>query len=65
MTANPEAKDLNALNLDALIGSLKTHEIELNEASEDSNRRGKSIALKSTQRKSSFSKAMKAVREPD
>ena len=30
-----QAKDLNALSLDALIGSLKTHENELNEASEE------------------------------
>ena len=45
-----EGKDLNVLCLDALIGSLKTHEIELNEAFEKTNRRGKSIALKSTQK---------------
>ena len=51
------------LSLDALIGSLKTHEIELNEASEESNKRGKSIALKSTQRRSNSSKAMKAAKE--
>ena len=63
--ANQEAKDLNALSLDALIGSLKTHEIELNEALKDSNSRGKSIALKSTQSKSSSSKAMKAVKESE
>ena len=35
-----EAKDLNVLNLDALIGSLKTHGSELNEASKESNRKG-------------------------
>ena len=51
VTTIQEAKDLNVLSLDALIRSLKTHEIELNEASEDSNRRSKSIALKSSQRK--------------
>ena len=61
MIAIQEVKDLNMLSLDALIGSLKTHEIELNEASDNSNRRGKFIALKSTQRKSSSSKAMKAA----
>ena len=43
-----EAKDLNMLSLHALIGSLKTHEIELNEVFEESSRQGKSIALKST-----------------
>ena len=48
MTAIQKAKDLNVLSLDALIGSLKTHEIELNKASEETNRRGKPIALKST-----------------
>ena len=53
------------LSLDVLIRSLKTHEIELNEASKESNRKGKSIALKSTQRKSSSSKAMKASKETD
>ena len=60
-----EAKDLNMLSLDALIGLLKTHEIELNKGVEESNRRGKSIALKSTQRKSSSSKAMKVTEEID
>ena len=30
-----EAKDLNLLTLDALIGFLKTYEIELNEASKE------------------------------
>ena len=48
VTAIQKAKDLNVLSLDALIGSLKTHEIELNKASEETNRRGKPIALKST-----------------
>ena len=65
MTAIQEAKELNVLSLDALIGSLKTHEIELNEAFEETNRRGKFIALKSTQRRSSSSKAMKATKELD
>ena len=63
VAAIQEAKDLTVLSLDALIGYLKTHEIELNEAIEESNRKGKSIALKSTQRKVSSSKAMKAVEE--
>ena len=53
------------LSLDALIGSLKTHEIELNEAFEESNRKGKSITLKSTQRRSNSSKAIKASEETD
>ena len=48
VTAIQEAKDLNVLSLDALIGSLKTYEIVLNEASEESNKKGKSIALKTT-----------------
>ena len=56
---------MNVLSLDALIGSLKTHEIELNEAFEKTNRRGKSIALKSTHRRFSSSKAMKALKELD
>ena len=60
-----EAKHLNVLSLDALIGSLKTHEIEINKASEKSNRKGKSMALKSTQRKSSSSKAIKVVEDSD
>ena len=53
------------VSLDALIGSLKTEKIELNEASEETNRRDKSIMLKSTQRRSSSSKAMKASKESD
>ena len=56
---------MNVLSLNALIGSLKTHEVELNKGVEESNRKGKSIALKSTQRKSSSSKAMKAVEESE
>ena len=63
-TAIQEAKNLNVLSLDALIGSLKsTHEIELNESSKETNRRGKSFALKSTQRRSSSFKAMKAAED--
>ena len=58
-----EAKDLNVLSLDALIGSLKTHEIELNEFSKVTIRKGKSIALKSTQKRTQSSKAMKASKE--
>ena len=53
------------LNLNALIGSLKTHEIELNEVSKESSRKGKSIALKSTQRKASSTKSMKASKESE
>ena len=51
VTTIQEAKDLNVLSLDALIRSLKTHGIELNEVSEESTRKGKYIALKSTQKK--------------
>ena len=60
-----EAKDLSVLSLDALIKSLNTHEIELNEASEESNRKGKSITLKTTQRKYNSSKAIKAAEEEE
>ena len=65
VTAIQEAKDLNVLSLDAFIWSLKTHKIELNETSEQTNRRGKSITLKSTKRRSSSSKATKVVEESD
>ena len=40
-----------------------THEIKQNEAYEETSRRGKSIALKSTHKRSNSSKAMKAVEE--
>ena len=53
------------LSLDSLIGSLKTHKIELNKGAKESNRKGKSIALKFTQRKSNSSKAMKAAKETE
>ena len=53
------------LALDALIRCLKTYEIKLNEASEESNRKGKSIALKTTQKKSRSSKATKVVEDFD
>ena len=48
VTAIQETKDLNVLSLDALIRSLKTHEIELNEVFDEAAKKGKSIALKST-----------------
>ena len=65
VVAIQEAKDLNVLSFDTLIGSLKTYEIELNEASKETNKIGKSIALKSTHRRSSSSKAMKSSKELD
>ena len=58
-----EVKNLNVLSIDALIRQLKTHETELNEGAKESNRKYMSITLKSTQRKSSSSKAMKAAEE--
>ena len=54
---------MNVLSLDALIGSLKTYEIELTKVSEETTRKGKSIALKSTQKRTQSSKAMKALEE--
>ena len=63
VTTTQEAKDLNVLSLDAFIGSLKTHEMELNEVPEGSTRKGKSIALKSTQKNTNSSKAMKSLEE--
>ena len=48
VTAIQETKDLNVLSLDALIRSLKTHEIELNEVFDEAIKKGKSIALKTT-----------------
>ena len=65
VTAIQEAKDLNVLSLDTLIGSLKTHEIELNEAFEESDKKGKFIAFKSTQRIASSTKALKALKESE
>ena len=51
------------LSLDALIGSLKTYEIELNKVSDETTKEGKSITLKSTQKRTQFAKAMKASEE--
>ena len=65
VTTIQEAKDLNVLSLDALIWSLKTQKIEVNEGAEESNIKAKSIALKSAQRKSSSSKAMKVAEESE
>ena len=65
LTAIEEAKDLDVLSLDALIGSLNTREVELNEATKESTRKGKSIALKSTQKRTSSSKAMKVIEESE
>ena len=50
VTTIQEPKDLNVLSLDALIRSLKSNEIELSEVTEESTRKGKSIALMSTQK---------------
>ena len=60
-----EAKDLNVLSLDALIRSLKTPEIELNEVSDEAIKKGKSIALTSTQKMTQSSKALKASEESE
>ena len=56
VTAIQETKDLNTLSLEELLGSLKVHELELNE--EDSSRKEKFIALKA--KKPSSSKSLKA-----
>ena len=53
------------LSLDALIGSLKTHEIELNEVSDEAIKNRQSIALKSTQKRTQSSKALKASEDSE
>ena len=53
------------LSLDTLIRSLKTHEIELNEVSDEAIEKGKSIALKSTQKRTQSSKASKESKEEE
>ena len=53
------------LSLDALIRSLKTHEIEFNEVSDETTKKRKSIALKSIQKMTQSSKAMKASEESE
>ena len=53
------------LSLGALIRSLKTYDIKLNEVFEENNRKCKSIALKSIQRRSNSFEAMKASKETD
>ena len=58
VTPIQEAKNLNVLSLDTLNGLLKTPEIELTEVFEETTRKGKSIALKSTQKRIQSSKAM-------
>ena len=62
VTAIQEAKDLNVLSLDALIRSLKTHEIELNEVADEAVKKGKSIALKSTEKKDSIFQSLESLR---
>ena len=53
------------LSLDALIGSLKTHEIELNEVAEEMVKKGKSITLKAAKKKAQSSKALKASEDTE
>ena len=53
------------LSLDALIGSLKTYEIELNEVADEAIKKGKSIALKSAQKRTQSSKALKVPKDSD
>ena len=48
-----------------MLSFLKTHEIELNEATKESTKKRKSIALKSTQKRTSSSKAMKTAKESE
>ena len=43
-----EAKDLNTLPLEELLGSLMTHELMIQQKSEDENKKKKVISLKST-----------------
>ena len=61
VTAIQEAKDLNTLSLEEMLGSLKVHELELN--GEDGSKKEKSIALKA--KKSSSSKSLKAEEASD
>ena len=56
VTAIQEARDLSTLALENLLGSLKVHELELNE--EGTEKRAKSIALKA--QRGSTSKALRA-----
>ena len=65
VTTIQEAKNLNVLSLDALIRSLKTHEIELNEVADEAVKKGKSIALKSTQKRTQYFKVLKASEESE
>ena len=53
------------LSLDALTRSLKTHEIELNEVFDEAIKKGKSIALKSAQKRTQSSKALKASEDSE
>ena len=62
VTAIQEAKDLNVLSLYALIESLKTHEVELNEVAEEAVKKGKSIALKSAKKRGSIFKSTKSLK---
>ena len=48
MTAIQEAKDLNTLLLEELLGSLMTHELSMNQHQEDEVKKKRTIALKST-----------------
>ena len=46
MTAIQEVKDLNKLTLEELIGSLMTHELNMNREKKEEVKKNKSIALK-------------------
>ena len=48
MTTIQEAKDLNTLSLEELLGSLITHELMIQQKSKDESKRKKTIALKAT-----------------
>ena len=61
VTAIQEAKNLASLTMEELLGSLKVHELELQE--KESSRKGKSIALKA--HKGSTSKALKTEKSSD
>ena len=56
LTTIQEAKDLNTLSLDELMGSLITHELTMQHRTEDDQKKRKSIAFKAVMDKMEGSK---------
>ena len=65
VTAIQEAKNLNTLSLEELLGSLMTHELIMKQHSEEETKRKKKIALKTTVQEENSEKSENSEEDED